>query len=346
MLLVVLCACTSTAVPLLTKTINCEQLQANINTNTNTMVQISTTNALSLFMIVSLAINVQSTSLRSSSRDLTVCDTLKACYFINLQTREETQLTGNDSFQFDVTNEHGYSVRCDVSGTNGESDYIKFIYDGKVQDEFGLPRYMNGDSDAGAWVNPVPYLATCGKKTLKIEGHVWSSLCFEKTYSIEMKYADGQVCDEVPPAPILAPVVAPVPTPVLAPVPTPVLAPVLTPILGAPTVKTCPTGWKMVDGCCKKVFVCPIDFQCPANSQRIPGRQCYNGFTDCECLPGFIRSDNRCVKVVPGCTKDFQCPANSTRRANRDCYNDFNDCKCNQGYYKDMGQCVPTKWCP
>ena len=112
-------------------------------------------------------------------RDLTVCDTLKACYLVNIQTRQETELTGNDSFELDPLNTHGYSIRCNVNG-EATLDFMKFMYDGVVQDEYGEPRYMNGDSEMGEYINDVKYLSTCGVKTLKIEGNVWSNPCFEK----------------------------------------------------------------------------------------------------------------------------------------------------------------------
>jgi hypothetical protein len=111
----------------------------------------------------------------------TECDSLKACYLRDVQTGKELTLTGSDSYK--IKNGLRYSVRCAVNGKD-ESDFIKFFYDGKVHDEFAEPRWLDGDSNEGAYVVAVPYLATCGIKTIKIQGHVWSHLCFEKDFTL------------------------------------------------------------------------------------------------------------------------------------------------------------------
>jgi hypothetical protein len=163
---------------------------------------------------------------------LPVCDTLQACYLVNLKTRAEFILTGIDSYVLDSGNDRGYSIRCDVSGTQGaESDFIKFAYDTVVHDEFGLPRFMGGDSNAGEWVNPVPYLGTCGSKTVRIEGHVWSNMCFSKQYIINVEKADGS-CNPVNPfnAPVTQPTQAPIRTPTKAPVKSPTKVPTKAPV--------------------------------------------------------------------------------------------------------------------
>jgi hypothetical protein len=126
----------------------------------------------------------------------------------------------------DPNNDHGYSIRCDVDGTPGaETNFIKFLYEQNVQDEFGLPRYMNGDSDAGAWINPVSYLETCGRKKLAIEGHVWSKLCFTKEYLTNIQKSDGS-CGPVTPVqtPVKPPTKAPTKGPTRAPVKPPTKA--------------------------------------------------------------------------------------------------------------------------
>lgn len=133
-------------------------------------------------------------------RHLTVCDPFRACYLVNIETRAEAKLIpgkqADNTVSLDLLNNpRGYSVRCDVTDTpTGESDFIQFIYDNMVQEEFGLPRYMNGDSDMGDWINPVPYLQTCGPKVLKIQGHVWSKKCFDRTFNINMKCPDSDTC--------------------------------------------------------------------------------------------------------------------------------------------------------
>jgi hypothetical protein len=161
---------------------------------------------------------------------LTVCDTLKACYLVNIQTKKETELDGSDTFALDPLNDAGYSIRCDVNG-DATLDFIKFFFDGKVQDEFGLPRYMAGDSYDGDYINKVDYLSTCGKKTLKIEGHVWSNLCFEKEFTIDVTGADGKPCGGDVPTnpPVKPPTNAPVKPPTNAPVKPPTNPPVKPP---------------------------------------------------------------------------------------------------------------------
>ena len=160
---------------------------------------------------------------------MTVCDTLKACYFINIRTRSETVLTGKDSFELDPMNTHGYSIRCDVNGVDS-MDFIKFFYDGDEQTEYGEPRFMNGDSDKGAYINDVKYLSTCGVKTLKIEGNVWSNPCFDKEYIIDVVNAGGKPCASGDTkAPVSPPTNTPVKPPTSAPVKPPTRSPVKPP---------------------------------------------------------------------------------------------------------------------
>ena len=170
----------------------------------------------------------------SAARDLTVCDTFKACYLINIQTQQETVLTGNDSFELDPTNDRGYSIRCDVNG-EASMDFIKFFYNGEVKDEFGEPRFMNGDAQMGEYINDVKYLSTCGVKTLKIEGNVWSNPCFVKEFEIDVRNTGGKPCvsgDTKAPitTPVAAPVAAPVNPPTGAPVSPPTMSPTKTPV--------------------------------------------------------------------------------------------------------------------
>ena len=168
-----------------------------------------------------------------------MCDTLKACYLVDIQTRKETELQSNNKLELDPLNTEGYSIRCDSNGNN-ELHFIKFFYDGIVQDEYGLPRYMNGDSDNGAYINKVDYISTCGLKTFKIEGHVWDKICFENEYSIDVSNADGTSCDNKPPtnAPIKQPTMAPIKPPTMAPVKAPTNVPIKPPTMApvkAPT---------------------------------------------------------------------------------------------------------------
>jgi hypothetical protein len=120
-------------------------------------------------------------SLDKQTRELTVCDTLKACYLVNLFDKTELALTGNDSFKLDKTNPKGYSIRCDTNG-HDEMNIMKFFYNGGEKEDYAVPWWMDGQ--AGDWIVPVPYLASCGMKTVTVQGHVWSHLCFEKKYTI------------------------------------------------------------------------------------------------------------------------------------------------------------------
>jgi hypothetical protein len=161
---------------------------------------------------------------------LPVCDTLKGCYLVNINTRAETLLTGNDSYTLDPSNNKGYSIRCYVNGNVGsQSDFIKFFFDNNVNDEFGEPRYLNGDANGGDWINPAPYLESCGVKTVRIEGHIWSSMCFSNQFSVNIQKADGS-CNAQ--APINAPVKPPTKVPTNGPSNTPVALPVSGPISG------------------------------------------------------------------------------------------------------------------
>ena len=315
------------------------------------------------------------------SRELTVCDTLDACYLVNIKTRAEVKLDGSDSLELDESNDRGYSIRCDVSGNQGaELDFIKFFYDGTTQEEFGEPRYMFGDSDAGAFINPVEYLSTCGTKTVKIEGSVWSNSCFTKEFTIDVTNSGGKPCqDEEEPsmAPVKAPVMAPVAPPVKAPVASPVKAPVMAPV--KPPTPKCPYPQEWINGCCKNT--CKNDFICPANSFRIPHRLCYDNFDDCQCAHGYYKSttEGKCLPVnkpptkapvkapvkpptpvcaagyewINGCCKkvctnnNYVCPANSYRKSHRECYDGFDDCECWHGYYKSAheNKCIKYSWC-
>jgi hypothetical protein len=97
----------------------------------------------------------------------------------------------------------GYTIRCAVNGKD-ELDYIKFIYNGTEHDEFREPRWMSSAS-------AVFYLSSCGPKTVRVQGHVWSKLCFETHYDLTAQCSD----DSNPRSPMAAPVV--VSAPAMAP---------------------------------------------------------------------------------------------------------------------------------
>ena len=307
-----------------------------------------------------------------------MCDTLKACYLVNIQTRKETELQSNNKLELDPLNTEGYSIRCDSNGSN-ELHFIKFFYDGKVQDEYGLPRYMNGDSDNGAFINKVDYISTCGVKTVKIEGHVWDRTCFENEYSIDVSNADGTSCDDKPPvaAPVVSPTAAPVSPPTSAPVkpqttapvkpvtrapvpapvskpvaapvnpdpvPTPVRAPVPQPVtkpVPTPVKPTCvyPKVW--INGCCKDPAPAPVTPTCVYPKVWINGC-CKDPTPSCPYPKQWM--DGVCKDT---CSNNYVCPANSCRIAHRLCYDNFDDCQCKYGYYKSKfeNKCIRHSWC-
>jgi hypothetical protein len=176
-------------------------------------------------------------SVHVKARELAVCDTLKGCYFINIKTRNATLLDGKDSFVLDPSNEFGYSVRCDMNGVD-ELDFMKFKYENVVQDQFGLPRFMFGSAFGGEYINPVEYLSTCGRKSLTVEGHIWTSMCFTKTFEINIKNPAGERCASAPNVPVVAPVKAPVMTPVSVPMKAPLSTPVKPPVPVTTPVRT------------------------------------------------------------------------------------------------------------
>jgi hypothetical protein len=310
---------------------------------------------------------------------LTVCDTLKACYLINIQTRKETELKSRNKLELDPLNTQGYSIRCDGNGDN-ELHFIKFFYDGMVQDEFGLPRYMSGDSDNGAFINKAEYISTCGLKTVKIEGHVWDRTCFENEFVIDVSNANGKPCDVKPPvaapvkpstsapakpetrAPVPAPVSKPVappvkpdpvPTPDRAPISQPVRAPVSQPVAipvsqpvraPFPQPVTMPVSQPVrapVPQPVAKPVAAPVTPSCPSPKVWINGC-CKDPSSACLYPKQWI--DGACKDT---CTNSYVCPANSYRIAHRLCYDDFDDCQCKHGYYKSKSEakCIRHSWC-
>jgi hypothetical protein len=107
----------------------------------------------------------------------------------------------------------------------------------------------------------------------------------------------------------------------------------------------CPWGQKLVSGYCVK-DCCKSDYQCPSNSFRINGIDCYDGFEDCQCNSGYRKENNACVPVQVT-TKCYQCPMYSTQRCNEwgyQCKNTMEDCRCNRDYKNVNGYCV-ANWC-
>jgi len=109
-------------------------------------------------------------------------------------------------------------------------------------------------------------------------------------------------------------------------------------LLVAATMKTANAGSMRGSSKCS--------YSCPTHASRLPNRECYNNFDDCECNFGYMKQHGRCVSK---CRNDYYCPANSHRIPGRKCYNNFGDCECEHGYKKQNGKCIkqPTyKVCP
>ena len=259
-------------------------------------------------------------------------------------------------------NTHGYSIRCDVNGVDS-MDFIKFFYDGDEQTEYGEPRFMNGDSDKGAYINDVKYLSTCGVKTLKIEGNVWSNPCFDKEYIIDVVNAGGKPCASGdtkapvnPPTntPVKPPTSAPVKPPTLSPMKPPTSAPVKPPTRSPVKPPTSAPLKPPTSAPLKPPTRSPVK---PPTRHPVkpPTRHPVKPPTRHPVKP----PTHAPVKVCPypqvlvngvcqnTCKNDYHCPANSYRIEHRLCYDNFDDCKCNYGYYKSTheAKCLRHSWC-
>ena len=224
-------------------------------------------------------------------------------------------LDGYDAFTIDPTNEKGYTIRCDVNGKD-EMDFIKFKYNGTLQEEFGLPRYMFGDAAAGAYLNKVDYLSTCGRKNITIEGHVWSHRCFTKKYYVNIRNPKGKRCENVrETAPVKSPVTAPVMAPAAAPVDVPVTAPTSTPTLAPVMLTKTPTTPTTT-----KTEFCANPYGNPCG----PGSACTDTETGISCAPINLE----------GCP--VGCGPNSSCMLQQNAY----ECICNTGFSR------PQKYLP
>lgn len=149
------------------------------------------------------------------------------CVFVNLATREEQELTGDDSYVPSAVAGR-YSIRCE---NNRPVSHMSFGYDGRVHKESTGPYWMSGDSNAGLWVNNVPYLQGCGSKLVT----VWANdaadrpqECFRRVFKLESKCGPA-----APSSPTKAPIKAPK-TPTKAPTKSPSV--VAAPVAGSPVV--------------------------------------------------------------------------------------------------------------
>jgi len=55
----------------------------------------------------------------------------------------------------------------------------------------------------------------------------------------------------------------------------------------------------------RKLMGCTDDFVCPEHSERKRGRDCYDSFSDCECILGYERQGNACVAEQGLCNMDY-----------------------------------------
>jgi hypothetical protein len=110
---------------------------------------------------------------------------LQGCSLRNLALGQEMLLTGSDSYTMERSNNVGFSIRCDVvDRAQDEIKFIKFFYNGKDHDEFGVPCWLDGDSYQGAYIVPVPYFSWCGNTTIVVQGRSWTAVRFEKVDSL------------------------------------------------------------------------------------------------------------------------------------------------------------------
>jgi hypothetical protein len=188
--------------------------------------------AVSLVLCLSAAVCVTATTRNMQAT------ALKGCYLRDTTTTVDTLLTGSDSFVPGTL-----SIRCDVNDLE-EIIFIKFLYNGIEHDEFGLPRWLDGDSNAGEYVVPVDYLATCGVKKILVQGRQWSGLRFAKEYTLTAPCAGAPVSAPVAAvikAPTKSPVKAITKAPVKVPTNAPVKAPTNAPVKAAVKVTKAPT---------------------------------------------------------------------------------------------------------
>jgi hypothetical protein len=173
------------------------------------------------------------------------------CVFINLVTREEQELTGDDFSYVPSAIAGRYSIRCD---NNRPISHMMFGYEGRVHKESTGPYWMSGDSNAGLWVNNVSYLRSCGSKLVTVWANDAANRpqeCFRRVFKLESK------CD---PAASSSPTKAPVKAPE-----TPTKAPsmVLAPVAEAPVIAP-PTN--VTSGCVQK---CVLINLLSASSRKI-----------------------------------------------------------------------------
>jgi L-rhamnose mutarotase len=146
---------------------------------------------------------------------------IQKCVLVNLVTYQEQELQAGDDHDnwYDVLSssvhndgQHRYSIRCDSSSA---VSFVTFAYydhehdDDNVQHtEFKTPYWMNGDYQnhcarryGRPIVNDVPYLQSCGAKTVTIwamtavtvDDDEWDNNdeCFRQTYQLTAKCNDG-----------------------------------------------------------------------------------------------------------------------------------------------------------
>lgn len=144
------------------------------------------------------------------------------------------QLRNGTTIDLATANGGGLSVIAEIEGS--ESTVVKFYYgDNVVWRESGAPYAMRGNS--GDDMNPVPYLATPGDKTVLVQAFLNGILQDERQLNFVIENS----------APTAGPTVAPTMSPTLAPVtdaptsrPT-TASPTLAPVTASPTQTRSPT---------------------------------------------------------------------------------------------------------
>ena len=116
-------------------------------------------------------------------------------------------------------------------------------------------------------------------------------------------------CTPVPTkSPTSAPKRPPTNTPTLPPtiLPTglPTIALTLSPTITATTAATAEPTTALTMA--PSDVLCTHNFICPSNSERIPGRKCYETLDDCQCVTGYVRDNNynQCVPDGNDCDDD------------------------------------------
>ena len=108
---------------------------------------------------------------------------LVGCFLRNLETNDETMLSGEDTYSIDSSDESLYSIRCDTSGGVA---YLDFITPESTVREWNAPFWMATNDAESTWVNPVAALSTCGDKSFRVAAYVpvGHANCIDQTFTL------------------------------------------------------------------------------------------------------------------------------------------------------------------